>query len=47
MNTLELSQIDLQLPVMLATTKDQYRKPSTGMWEVFVENGNGAVKPGE
>ena len=47
MNTLDLSQIDLQLPVMMATNKDQYRKPSTGMWEFVVENGNGAVQPGE
>lgn len=40
-------QIDLKLPVLLATNKDSYRKPETDMWTFFVENGNGGTQPGE
>lgn len=41
------AQIDLKLPVLLATNKDSYRKPETDMWTFFVEHGNGGTQPGE
>lgn len=31
--------------VLLATNKDEYRKPSTGMWDFFVNNLNKGVVP--
>lgn len=39
-------QIGLKLPVLLATNKDSFRKPETGMWSHFVEHGNGGTEPG-
>jgi len=31
---------------MLATGDDDYRKPSTGMWDLFCGTLNGGVQPG-
>lgn len=41
------SQIGLEPPVLLATNKDDNRKPETGMWQFFVEHGNKGVEPGK
>jgi len=32
--------------VMMATNKDKTRKPETGMWDFWVQHGNGGVQPG-
>ena len=34
------------LPVLLATNKDEYRKPETGMWDFWVKLGKAGVEPG-
>ena len=34
------------MQVFIAPQKDEMRKPEKGMWEFFVENCNGGVKPG-
>lgn len=37
-------QVDLPFQILVATSKDAYRKPSTGMWEFFCQSCNGDVK---
>lgn len=32
---------------IMATNKDEFRKPETGMWKFFIENGNDNVEPGD
>ena len=34
------------MQVMIATQKDDFRKPERGMWDFFVEHGNQGVAPG-
>lgn len=36
---------DIPFQVLLATSKDDYRKPSDGMWKFFCENMSGGVAP--
>ncbi|KDD74564.1 hypothetical protein H632_c1222p0, partial [Helicosporidium sp. ATCC 50920] len=35
----------IEAQVFLATSDDSFRKPMSGMWELFVEEFNGGVKP--
>lgn len=39
-----LLQVDLPFQILVATTKDAYRKPNTAMWELFCQSYNGDVK---
>ncbi|KAL9981084.1 hypothetical protein ACROYT_G009743 [Oculina patagonica] len=39
-----LKKVDLPFQILVATSKDAYRKPNTGMWEFFCQNCNGDVK---
>lgn len=34
------------MQVVVATQKDDFRKPERGMWDFFVEHGNEGVSPG-
>ena len=36
-----LFQVDLPFQILVATTKDAYRKPNTAMWDLFCESCNG------
>lgn len=37
-------QVDLPFQILVATSKDAYRKPNIGMWEFFCQSCNGDVK---
>ncbi|KAI3429347.1 hypothetical protein D9Q98_005442 [Chlorella vulgaris] len=37
--------VDVPVQVFMATMKDHYRKPATGMWEFFVQHANAHVQP--
>ena len=39
-----LLQVNLPFQILVATSKDAYRKPSTGMWEFLCQSCNGDVK---
>lgn len=43
--TAVLSQLDLPISIYAATSRDQYRKPRTGMWEELLED-HDLEKPG-
>lgn len=36
--------MDLPFQILVATSKDAYRKPNTGMWEFFCQSCNGDLK---
>jgi hypothetical protein len=40
-------QCGVPLAALLATDKDAFRKPGTGMWDFMCDNLNGGVKPSE
>ena len=35
------------LPALLATNKDEYRKPETGMWDFWVRETYEGAEPGQ
>ena len=37
-------ELKIPIAVLIATTNDQYRKPTTGMWKFFEETVNKKVK---
>ena len=37
-------QFNLPIAALVASTDDEYRKPTTGMWKFFVENVNKKVE---
>ena len=39
-----ISELDIPVYVLIATGETHFRKPSTGMWDFFVENLNKSVK---
>lgn len=43
---LPASQLGIPALVMMATMDDNYRKPSTGMWDLMCSRLNGGVVPG-
>lgn len=40
-------QAGVTAQILCATGQDQYRKPESGMFDYFVEHGNGGQKPGQ
>lgn len=42
---LTMKEKHIEAQVFLATSDDSFRKPMSGMWELFVEEFNGGVKP--
>lgn len=39
-------QANVPAQILLATSKDQYRKPERGMWDYFIQHGNEGKQPG-
>ena len=36
-----------EVAAIMATNKDEFRKPEPGMWKFFTEHGNAGVEPGQ